>query len=230
MSGHMVYFANSSSQCGGVDVRDAYTDSQLTEMGITITGESADQKIQTLVAARLFGAKLLGATWATSLGGAVIDAYKKAVGSTDLIVLNDDIPTSGNCATIGGTVTCHHAPGIANTIHEMFHVFDNHYRDLSTTDDGKCGGGAGCWASNYLPQEYINDVSGYQCAKVRCIAHPPSYGGYDSSEAFANLGQNWVLDATNVDVGNSGFKGDFGDTLRNWMNTNMPTFLKNMGY
>jgi len=60
MGGHMVWFANESTQCGGVDVRDVYTDSYLTDLGVTISGATADQRVQALVSAILAGTKLSG--------------------------------------------------------------------------------------------------------------------------------------------------------------------------
>jgi hypothetical protein len=152
-------------------------------------------------------------------------------------------PDQGNCLTnyIGGgagsTISCNSAPDIGNVVHELFHAFDKRYQGLSTIDNGQCAGGADCLASNYYPYEWVGDphyqTGGYKCAGIQCIAHPPDpkYGVYDSSEAFANLGQNWVLDATNIDPTHSGFaQNQYGDDLRNWMNEWMPIFIQRMGY
>ena len=235
MGGHMTWFANDSSQCSGADVRDVYTDNYLSQFDITIQGETSDEKTNALIAAILFGTKLT--TLPNFKDSSITDAFKKAVGPVTVVSLGEKMPNSDNCSTTNGTTTCHHAPNIANAIHEYFHAFDTHYRDLcsvdcvSHPDTGPNYGCGPCLASDYLPGEYSTDANyttgAYQCGGFNCIAHPPD-SSYTAFEAFANMGQNWA--APNVAPGYSGFKGDDGSTLSGWMDTWMPIFLKRMGY
>jgi hypothetical protein len=58
--------------------------------------------------------------------------------------------------------------------------------------------------------------------------------GFDFTEQFANMGENWVLEGTYGAYGYFGFAtSDFssyqGNELRNWMDLMMPKFLNKMG-
>jgi hypothetical protein len=125
---------------------------------------------------------------------------------------------------------------IGNAAHEFFHVFDKRYQALSTVDDDLCGGagnsGVGCKASDHLPTDYLKEPyteSAYPCITVDCLAHSPRDPDFNLLEAFANMGQTWILAAANVDFAHYRFIGDPGKTLRGWMDNWMPIFLGRMG-
>lgn len=223
MGGHMTWFANDSSQCGGVDVRDVYTDSYLTDLGVTISGATADQRVQALVSAILAGTKLSG-----QFGGSIVNAYKKWVGPTTINITGDDIPNTGNCETVGGTITCHHAPNLANTLHEMAHVLDNHVgghaHDLDPYYDseGNAVDGGDSWTRGSEGFLCVNNSS--------CMEHRPGMGysdpacqgeGAQSSgcakiEQWGDLFMNWVLDGAGDP--NHGFANNAaGDARRTYM-------------
>jgi hypothetical protein len=152
-------------------------------------------------------------------------------------------PGYGPCETFkSGTIICGSTPKLPTVIHELFHVFDNRYQELSREDDHLCGGAnegtggvPGCLASNYFPPEWVDNLGyqtgGYMCASVQCMAHPPTYPGYNFLEAFANLGQNLVLDYANLDPAHYGLReNEFGAALGTWMDDHMPIFLEWMGF
>jgi hypothetical protein len=50
------------------------------------------------------------------------------------------------------------------------------------------------------------------------------------TEALANLGQNWVLDGTDINQETGGFStNEYGNEIRIWIDNNMELFLTNMG-
>jgi hypothetical protein len=231
-SGHKV--CDGAKEDGG-DCVEWNANHALSRYGIKIVGAKEEDKWKVYDAAYLTARKLV-----PYFGGSSIDAFKKTFGDILIKVGKGRGPRDengnleGNCATTGGSISCENAMSIGNAVHEFFHVFDNNYSALSTSDETCDPDHGGCLASNYYPYEWVDDknyqTAGYKCAKVECVAHPPSYSGYGSAEAFANLGQNWVLEATNVDLTHTGFApNQYGDNLRGWMGGWMSTFLKNMG-
>jgi hypothetical protein len=61
------------------------------------------------------------------------------------------------------------------------------------------------------------------------LAHPPDLVGFDWTEQFANMGENWILG--DIDPANFGFaSNEYGDALEGWMNNHMPALLGNLGY
>ena len=172
---------------------------------------------------------LTGLKFTRFVGGSASDAFKMVFGSItfDIGDGKGPNPTDGNCSTTSGTISCNNAPDIGTAVHEMFHSFDKRYQELSSGDGDLL-------ASNYYPYEWVADGNyqsgGYKCSDDNCLAHPPDYPGYDSSEAFANLGENWVLGTSGIDPEHFGFADNIaGQNLNNWMNWMMPTFLSNMG-
>jgi len=93
-------------------------------------------------------------------------------------------------------------------------------------------------ASNQLPIEYFSDPNytklAYLCTNVQCMAHTPNNKGFDSSEAFANMGQNWYLEELDVNIARKnheqyGFKNnEYGNAIEGWLNSNMPKFIKSL--
>ena len=120
------------------------------------------------------------------------DAFKKTHGNITIIL----DPNRTDCLTeVGGKITCGpEAMTLGTFIHEYFHVFDNQSH---------------LYASNHFPPEWLDDpdyqTGAYKCDKIVCIAHPPSLGGYDSFEAFANAGQNMIMGALNISPATNGF-------------------------
>ena len=124
---------------------------------------------------------------------------------------------------------------IGTITHELFHVFDKRYQAFSTVDDvvhpkGPNTGCANCLASNYVSQDWMSNNNGFKCDDYRCVAHPSWLSDYDTSELFANMGENWALEAAKVDPVNYGFQNQLGVDMNKWMNNNTPWFLGNMGF
>jgi hypothetical protein len=120
-------------------------------------------------------------------------------------------------------------------MHEYFRVFDNHYRATSTVDDASCDPPrGGCSIYDYIPQSWVDDEKYYKDAykcdsdNFLCISHPQWLGGFDRSEALANAGQNWILEALKINPATSGFAPPYGDEIRNWMNSYIPEMLNRM--
>ena len=168
---------------------------RLLEYGITITSElSYSDAYAVLTAARAMGASF------ASAGQTPSEAFRFANGPITIDIGEGKGPDNGNCITnygsAGSTISCDGVMDVGNAVHEFFHVFDKNYQALSTVDNNNpnCDmAGGGCFASSYIPGEWLYDTSGYTCPT--CLAHPPDVNdeNYDNTEAFANLGQMWVL-------------------------------------
>jgi RHS repeat-associated protein len=136
----------------------------------------------------------------------------------------------GNCETnygsTGSTISCELPPGIGTIVHELIHVLDKRYQELSTVDDNdpNCHD---CMASDYFPWDWLKKTEGYICPT--CLSHSFNDPEFGLLEAFANLGENWIMAELNIDPASYGFTGDIGFDMLNWIVTNMPIFLANMG-
>jgi hypothetical protein len=159
-----------------------------------------------------------------------ISTFKGAMGDIFIDVgkgkgpRNEEGKLIGNCNADTGVISCEIAPNIGNITHEFFHIFDKHYKDIAN-DDGHL-------ASDYLPMNYREEPYlsiSYKCDRYECISHPPSTKGFDWREAFANMGENWILETANVDSAHYGFQRKYGDALRIWMNGNIPVLLSRIG-
>ena len=206
-------------------------DRVLANYGVTTENATREEKWSLLHAARLDGDKL-----STIIGGSPADAFIQGHGNIQVVFGAD----MDGCITDHYLITCGDVEYMVQALaHEFFHVFDTHYQNLSTVDDimhpieGPNYACANCFASNYLPGEYYTreeyTTGAYKSTSYRSVGHPAGLERYNFTEAFANIGQNWVLEA-NFDPDFTGFKGGYGDTLRDWMNDNMSIFLGRMGY
>jgi RHS repeat-associated protein len=133
-----------------------------------------------------------------------------------------------NVGGITGIIVCNGAPGLSTIIHEYGHVFDDRYRD-------KTGG----LASDNIPGLFKDPFyGGYKCESILCVSHPNNMAGYDNTEEFADMFENWVLDMYPVDPKHHGFdNSDAGKTRRDWMSSSgeypgrgIPKWLRDMGF
>lgn len=219
-SGHKI--CDGANEDGG-DCVEWNANYALSRYGIKVVGVKEEDKWKIYDAAYFTGRKLV-----PYFGGSSTDAFKKVFGDISIKVGKGRGPRDvdgnlkGNCATTGGSISCEDAMSIGNAVHEFFHVFDNHYNALS---NDTCQGDP-CLASNYLSQDWLVKNNGFKCDEYRCVSHPPTLGGYDTSELFANMGENWVLE--NIDQENHGFKNNvLGIQMRDWMDISW--FLDQMG-
>ena len=203
----------------------------MADYGVTTENATREEKWSLARAARLDGGKL-----STIIGGSPANAFIQGHGNIHVVF---GVNMKG-CKTDNYLIACGEVDYMVQALaHEFFHVFDIHYKNLSTVDDimhpteGPNYACENCLASNYLLVEYYTwegyTTGAYKSTGYRSVGHPVKLEGYNFTEAFANIGQNWVLEA-NFDPDFTGFIGDYGDDLRNWMNNNMPIFLGRMGY
>jgi hypothetical protein len=205
----------------------------LKSFGITASGLTINEKWNLAYQATIEGEK-----FANAIGGSISteDAFKLAHGSIIVRVGEGrgPDPSDGNCITNTGTIDCNTPMDDGTALHEFYHIFDFHYRDISTGNSTGCGGDGNCLASNYFDPSWVYDENyntvAYNCGTIECGAHPPHLTGYNYAEAFANLGEYWVLDSVNIDKTKSYFADNpYGVDLQDWMNNNMHDFLDRMG-
>jgi RHS repeat-associated protein len=200
----------------------------LTQFGISPDGLTETQQSEALRGARYFG-QYYYQTYRSQYGfTSPQDAFRQITGGNISIILDE---SRSDCETIGSTITCDSGSINMNAlVHEYFHVFDNNYNTLVPDT---CYAGSDCLASNYTPGEWVADVdyydSAYKCNDFECISHPQWLGNFYSYEAFANAGQNWILEGLKVNEATSGFASNqYGDAIRKWMNENIPAMLNRM--
>jgi len=152
------------------------------------------------------------------------------MGDTSFVIDPDFI--SDGCKTVGGVITCSKPSDLvlSTIMHEYGHVFDNRYEDNENTDD---------FASAKMPDEFFyNPTEGYACGKKKCQSHPYSLDGYDMSEEFANMYENFFLQGRTINGILYGFTNSgLGIYRYNYMISNpdyyedwgLPKFLNHMG-
>jgi hypothetical protein len=201
----------------------------LLEFGITTSGLNDPEKWGIAYAAILTGRKLL--SYLSRETYTIQTAFLSAHGNVEINLGSGLGPAgSDNCSTVGGSISCDSAMDIGNAIHEFGHVFDNHYQSIF-----------GHFAADYLPATYSETESGYMDDDYPSLQHPNRDFGDGTRgryEDFADMYLNWVLD-TNLAFPQNGFTTDtWGNTRRDWMNTDnidtsypigIPTFLRNLG-
>ena len=191
----------------------------LSLYGIKAVGIKEDDKWKIYDAAYFTARKFV-----PYFGGSSIDAFKKVFGNIFIRAgkgrgpRDEDGTLLGNCETTTGTISCEGAMNIGNAVHEIFHLFDLRYRALNGSD---------LLASNYLDVSRFEDENnGFECGdKYSCLAHPRYTGGYDNTELFANMGENWVLETVDSDHGFSNTV--LGYQMRDWMD--LTWFIDYMG-
>jgi RHS repeat-associated protein len=159
-------------------------------------------------------------------GGDALENYLKIMGDITWIIGEESGITGDYCSTEdNGIIRCGISPNLETAAHELTHHFDRRYRTLANDDNHL--------ASDYLPTEYRYEpwtTEAFLCTSYACMAHPPYLPGYDWTEQFANMGQNWVLEDTGYDPDHYGFKNNaYGLDLRDWMDDYFEFFLDNMG-
>ena len=190
-----------------------------------LTPAQADQLRETATQA----AELSGEAFALLIGGSAEEAFEAVHGSFT-IAINPAIDVEGTCVTVDPLTTCEVVPSVQTLLHELGHIFDVRYRELS---------GDTHLASDYLPPLVVGDTEirfssddgvrtdwGYMCAGVPCQASQV----YSLSEELADTYMNFVLDP--MDFPQNGFRDDvFGQARRDEILHFMQTdWLPDMGF
>ena len=209
-------------------------DYMLHQFGITAQGMSEEDKWVIYDSARHSGRKFMNLPGNDAESPE--EAFKKTHRPIIIIVTNTPIPQKGNCRVNTNIITCHQPPNIKTTLHEFGHVFGNYYwkKTKNNPDENKR-----YLASDYISDDFMYTSDGYKCGNQKgCVSHPYSQEGYDRTEEFANMYENWMLDGTNINLADGGFDDSYlGGHRRMWMNSDpiwypeggMIWFLTNMG-
>ena len=219
--------------CVGENADDGpqcFTSKYLWAWGITANGASESESNILARAASLIGDKLSRIVKTNSQ-----DAFRMVEKPITIDIGKGNGPSSGDCETNLGSIACNYSPNLQTAIHEMGHEFDQQYKAKNIINDEHL-------ASNYLTASFINSAAGFMCDTYPCEEHPgsdPNLSTPDSSEQFADLFLNWVLDGNPAyPLNGFNYKTDAGVTWSQWMNgtslfytgVGMPIFLQHMGY
>jgi RHS repeat-associated protein len=200
---------------------------ELALYGIEVTGVYDIEELEAILeAAKLAGIKLSAYIEGEST---YIDAFRMVHGEViiDVGQGKGPGPGKGNCITVGGTISCHSAPNLTNTIHEFGHVFDNNYAANNN----------GVFASGSFSDPFNRDdfAEGYKCLTSPCLEHSPDKYPHDyttpegifeaKAEEFADRYMNWVLEGTGINPDKNGFTDtSMGNALR----TDMDYYMENV--
>jgi len=201
---------------------------------VRITGDVTPSQREELQRTAAEAIQLSGESLSPMIGGSADYAFYAVHGN---FTINIDPSIQGDlrgatCETTTPIISCWAVPPLQTLLHELGHVFDVRYRQLS---------GDTHLASDYLPALIVDGLQlrnptgstdvrtdfGYMCGRPPCQAAQEQL----LTEEYADSYMNWVLDPLQEQYPQNGFTGDYGEARRDeWLHLMRTLWLPGMGF
>ena len=201
---------------------------------VRITGDVTPSQREELQTTASEAIELSGESLSPMIGGSPDYAFYAVLGNFELNIdpsIQDQLE-GARCRTTTPIISCWAVPPLQTLLHELGHVFDVRYQQLSGGDH---------LASDLLPTLAVGDVEmrltsagdvrtdwGFMCGGLPCLASQEQR----LTEELADTYMNWVLDPLQQQYPRNGFMDDdYGNARRDeWQRLMRTQWLPGMGF